>query len=217
METPGTDFLQKMARLRADTCDQLPTPQMAVLARLTARLRRSGILNRCLQIGETAPDFTFIDSDDNPASLYALLAEGPVVINFFRGFWCPYCRTELEAFETIRTQLEDLGCHYLAITPQEPSEQTPGAGDYQLIFDKRCKIARQFNLVYALVEEEITLFEEWGVRIDLVNEAGQWELPLPATYVIAPDRTVSFEFVDVDFRSRCCPDDLIREVESLGR
>lgn len=217
METPKREFLDTLAELRANTCDRLPTPQLAVMARLTARLRRSGILQRCLQRGETAPDFTFIDADNNPGSLYALLATGPVVINFFRGDWCPYCRAEIEAYEAIRPELENSGCQYLAITPQLPAESSPDAPSDlpQMIYDKAGQIAHQFDLVYALEDEEIAVFNEWGVR--QVSESGVWELPLPATYVIAQDRTVAYQFVDVDFRARCCPADLLHEIELLQR
>lgn len=214
METEKTDFLQKLAQLRADTCSRLPTPQLAVLARLTARLRKCGIIKKSLQPGETAANFSFIDPGNNHTSLYELLERGPVVINFFRGMWCPYCRAEVEAYEAIRPKLEALGATYLAITPQKPTDATAHP---QMIFDNHSDIARQFDLVYTLTDEEIRLFGERGVKLDEVNESGKWELPLPATYVIAQDRTVAFQFVDVDFRSRCCPIDLLREVEMLQR
>ena len=86
-----------------------------------------------------------------------------------------------------------------------------------MIFDKNSEIARQFDLIYTLADEEIALFEARGVHLDDINESGKWELPLPATYVIAQDRTVAWQFVDVDFRARCCPVDLLREVEMLRR
>ena len=212
METEKVDFLHKLAELRARTCNALPTPQLAVLTRLTARLRKSGIAQRCLQTAETAPDFSFIDADNNHTTLYRVLEQGPVVINFFRGDWCPYCRTEIDAFEAIRPKLTALGCTYLAITPQKP---TDSPDQPPMIYDRECGIAHAFGLVYALAKEEIALFEERGVQIDTLNESGRWELPIPATYVIAPDRTVAWQFVDVDFRARCCPVDLLREVELL--
>ena len=209
METKKTDFYSKLAELRAITCQMLPTPQLAVLTRLTARLRKCGIARRCLQTGETAPDFNFIDESNNHTSLYKLLESGPVVINFFRGDWCPYCRAEIEAFEAIRSRLHDLGCRYLAITPQKPTD--PAAHPH-LIYDKQNSIAHQFDLVYSLNDEEIAVFKERGVALETLNESGRWELPLPVTYIIARDRTVAWQFVDVDFRARCCPEDLLREV-----
>lgn len=215
MEISKSDFLEKLAQLRMRHCDQLPTPQMAILTRLTGRLRRGGILQRCLQPGETAQDFSFIDRSNNQSTLYTLLDKGPVVISFYRGLWCPYCKTELDAFEAIRDQLESLGCRYLAITPQKPSHDSSELPRHELIFDRNNEIARKFGLVYTLNDEEVSLFASWGVDLDQVNESDSHELPLPATYVIATDRTVAFQFVDVDFRSRCCPDDLIDEIRSL--
>ncbi|MEX2327100.1 MAG: peroxiredoxin-like family protein [Pseudomonadales bacterium] len=217
METEKTDFLEKLARLRATQCEQIPTPQMAVLTRLTARLRRSGILSRCIQPGESAPDFKFVDATGNRLGLYGLLEHGPVVINFFRGLWCPYCKTELLAFESIRDRLTELGCRYLAITPQKPPPEYGPPNGYELIFDQDNRIARQFDLVYTLSDEEAALFAELGVQIEKLNESNSRQLPIPATYVIAKDRTVAYLFVDVDFRSRCCPDDLIEEVKAQLR
>lgn len=217
METENTNFLEKLARLRATQCDQIPTPQMAVLTRLTARLRRSGILNKCVQPGETVPDFNFSDASGNAVSLYKVLERAPVVINFFRGLWCPYCKTELQAFESIRDRLTELGCHYIAVTPQNPPPEYASPSGYELIFDKDNRIATQFDLVYTLSDKEAALFAERGVQIEELNESDSRQLPIPATYLVARDRTVAYLFVDVDFRSRCCPDDLIEEIKSLSR
>lgn len=210
---PEISFIDKLARLRANSCKDLPTPELAVLTRTTARLRRGGILRKCLHSGETAPDFEIMDLDGDRTCFYDLLARGPVVINFFRGFWCPFCNTELEAYSNIQKELDRLGCYYLAISPQKPAAEQELAKNYQVIFDKDNEIARQFGIVYSLEEDEINLFNSWGLRIDVVNQTGKWELPLPATYIVARDRTIGYEFIDVDFRARCCPDDLIEEVK----
>ncbi len=77
-----TSFIDKLAQLRATSCQDLPTPELAVLTRTTARLRRCGILNKCLQSGETAPDFSLVNADGENARLYDLLDRGPVVLNF---------------------------------------------------------------------------------------------------------------------------------------
>lgn len=208
-------FLDKLAQLRSSSCDQLPTPELAVLARAIARLRRSSILQKCLQTGETVTDFHIEDEKNRTLSFYEVLEKGPVVINFFRGFWCRFCQTELEAYENIQDKLQELGCQYLAISPQKHPEDSPVSGNYKAIFDRNNDIAKKFGIVYTLNEEEIALFSEWGLLLDKINESEIWELPLPATYVISTDRTVSFQYVDVDFRSRCCPEQLLEVLEKV--
>lgn len=206
------EFLDRLAQLRANNCANLPTPELAVLTKTITRLRRSGVQSKCLQVGETAPDFEFIDADNTATSFYEVLEKGPVIINFFRGYWCPYCQTELEAYENIQGELDKLGCHYFAVTPQKPETTTYSPANYQVIFDKDNKIARQFGIVYSLVQQEIDLFSSWGLRLDEVQGTDEWELPIPATFLVCQDRTVGYEFVDVDFRARCCPDQLIEEI-----
>lgn len=206
-------FLDRLADLRTAHCDRMPTPEMAVLARATARLRRSGILYQCLQPGETAPDFSFIDHNNSHQSLYGLLEQGPVIINFFRGFWCMYCKTEFDAFSSIRQELDAQGCFYLAISPQN----IQGTHHYHTIYDKNNRIARRFNIVYDPGDDEITLFKSWDLNINELNESANWSLPIPATYIIAMNRTVVYQFADVDIRTRCCPDELLEELRQLRR
>ncbi len=217
------DLEAKLAALRSAACDDMPTPELATLTRTTARLRRSGILQRCLQVGESVPNFSFVDGQQNPRHLYDLLADKPVVVNFFRGFWCSFCQTELEAYAAAREELEQLGCYYLAISPQKLSLDNEmrkvgsNSDNFQMLFDKDNAIAKQFDLVYKLEPEEIALFEKWGLQLDVVNECASYELPLPATYLINQDRTIGYQFVDADFRTRCCPDELIEEVRAIIR
>lgn len=210
-----SSFFDKLAALRHASCDQIPTPQLAVLTRATARLRRSGILQKCLQPGETVPNFQFIDKDNNQQSLYGLLESGPVVLNFFRGFWCKFCETELEALELVRSELDAAGCHYLAISPQQAEGGANNFQRVQFVFDKHNQISKAFNIAYELSDEEKSLLSEWQVDLESSSESGVWNLPIPATYVVAQNKTVSFQFADVDFRTRCCPEELVEELNRL--
>lgn len=207
-------FLEKLAAIRAAHCDELPTPELATLTRSTARLRRSGILQQCLQVGETAPNFEFINDNNLATSLYDCLQQGPMVINFFRGYWCSFCETELDAFRLIKETLTELGCQYLAVSPQGLPVET-GSRPYQLIFDRNNQIATKFKIVYDLADEEIELYRGWGLNLDEINQSPAWTLPLPATYLIGRDRTICYQFADVDIRSRCDPEDLIAELRRI--
>ena len=209
-------FLDKLAELRSSSCEQLPTPELAVMARTVARLRRAGIQEKCLQVGETVPDFEFLDQENNVRRLYEVLKKGPAVLNFFRGFWCQFCRTEIEAYEKIQNELQQMDCAYFAISPQKPDTPAYQPGNYQLVFDRGNRIARQFGIVYPLHEDEKALFESWGLRLDQVNDCNDWELPIPATFVVCRDRRIGYEHVDVDFRARCCPEQLIEELRSFA-
>jgi peroxiredoxin len=208
-------FQDKLTQLRANNCENLPTPELAILTRTITRLRRDEMHTRCLQVGETVPNFEFIDANNVNRKLYEVLESGPVVLNFFRGFWCQYCKTEIEAYENIQSELTRLGCTYFAISPQKPETAGKLPENYQVIFDRDNKIARDFGIVYALEQAERNLFESWGLMLDKVNGSDGRELPVPATFIVCKDRTIGYEYVDVDFRARCCPEQLIEELKSF--
>src|SRR4029077_8880667 len=51
---------------------------------------------RPLGAGDPAPTFMLPDPDDVIISSAELLENGPLVVTFYRGIWCPYCRQDLK-------------------------------------------------------------------------------------------------------------------------
>ena len=202
-------FTETLRALNRATCEELTAPELAILQRAAVTLRKSGILQLCLQVGETAPDFEFIDNSGEPNSLYQALKKGPVVINFFRGFWCAFCRAELSAFENALNELQSLDVQYLAISPQQAQESPKASASYHVIRDVDNRIARDYGIVFQLQDEQKALFAGWNLMLAKLHESEAWELPLPATYLIGQNRQVLFSFVDADFRKRIDPRELV--------
>ena len=77
----------KLAAIR-EVAKTRQTPEVrAVMQKSTEELRASGILDRVVKVGAQAPDFTLPSASDQPVSLAALRARGPVVLSFYRGRW----------------------------------------------------------------------------------------------------------------------------------
>jgi hypothetical protein len=60
---------------------------LEVMGRALETLRQSGIEERALKEGDTAPDFTLNEAGGKPVHLTEALAAGPVVLGFYRGRW----------------------------------------------------------------------------------------------------------------------------------
>jgi len=65
-----------------------------------------------------APSFVLSDPDSRPVSSAGLLAQGALVINFYRGIWCPYCNMELQALQKALPTFHEMGANLVAISPQ---------------------------------------------------------------------------------------------------
>ena len=83
-----------------------------------------GIEGLGLSKGDKAPSFTLRDSHGTPVALEDKLKEGPVVLTFFRGAWCPICTLQLRAYcshspYSLLTELRRWGgISILAVSPQ---------------------------------------------------------------------------------------------------
>jgi hypothetical protein len=77
----------KLAATRAAGEKRIPPEQQAIMHRATEDLRKSGILDRITKVGAKAPSFALANHDGSRVSSDALLAQGPMILSFFRGSW----------------------------------------------------------------------------------------------------------------------------------
>ena len=70
-----------------------------------------------LALGDKAPEFTLPDAKLNTVSLTSLLNQGPVVVTFYRGSWCPYCNLQLRALQSRLDDIKSLGACLLYTSP----------------------------------------------------------------------------------------------------
>jgi len=78
--------------------------------------------SEALDLGETATSFVLPNQHGKSISLDDLLKNGPVVVTFYRGSWCPYCNLQLRALQARLGDIHALGAQLVAISPQVPDE-----------------------------------------------------------------------------------------------
>lgn len=204
-------------RERIHWLHEQPAPAHAVEIMAMDWLRRGGIEAKALRVGERAPAFRLPDQNGTAVSLQELLAKGPVALLFYRGHWCPYCTLTLRNYQRAAGQFAALRTTVVAISPQAASAnaltaQGIGSG-LPLLSDVGSHVARAYGLAYDLPAELKSLFEgQYDTPLPQINADGGWTLPVPATYLIAPDGAVISASVDVDYRRRAEPQALIQRI-----
>jgi peroxiredoxin len=140
-------------------------------------------------------------------SLAGAIKDGPEVLSFYRGGWCPYCNLELRALQKALPDFIALGASLIAVSPQTPDQSLSTAEKNNLAFavlsDTSSSIAKAYGIAFNLAEELRPIYKKIGQA--LPDRNGSWVLPLPATYVIDRSGIISFAYVDVDFRNRLEP------------
>ncbi|MCU1309190.1 MAG: hypothetical protein JWO20_315 [Candidatus Angelobacter sp.] len=203
---PGVSLYQRLTEIKAGIAQYVRPENQAVNERATAELKASGIADRILPVGSKAPEFDLPDQNGKMVSSADLLAEGPLVIDFYRGRWCPFCVTELETYRDLLREIEEAGATLVAISPQIVRHSAFTTDQHKLRFpvlsDEGNKLARQFGLVYRVPEYQEQLFRSVFINLPKTNGDESWELPLPATYVIDGDGTVVYAKAFADYMER---------------
>jgi peroxiredoxin len=208
-----TTLQDQLDEITATTRQLVQTERMAIGERAVQELFASGIEDRILPVGAIAPEFALHDAAGRLVCSADLLALGPLIIKFFRGRWCPYCVTELEAWRDLYGRLRERQALMVAIGPQTQRQSDFMAGQHGLPFpvlsDLGCALAEKFGLVYTIPEYHRAYFLSILVNIPFVNGEPSWRLPIPATYVLGRDRRVIYAEAHADFRVRPEPEEAL--------
>lgn len=210
--TSHASLTADLAALRAHYAVHMPADIAAAMTRADVALAATNLVDRALGAGEFAPDFTLPDAGGAPVSLVRALREGPVIVSFYRGGWCPYCNLELRAYAARTDAMRAAGVRLIAISPQTPDATATtvrenGLG-FDVVSDVGSHVARSFGVAFDLADELRPLYERLGHALPDQNGDG-WVLPVPATFVIAPSGEIVLAFIDTDYRRRLDPDDAI--------
>ncbi|MFJ5775572.1 peroxiredoxin-like family protein [Streptomyces sp. NPDC093094] len=198
---------------------ELPAASRAVMERAAAELAESGQAEHALGAGDRAPRFVLPSAAGGTVDLDGLLAEGPVVLTFYRGAWCPYCNIALRALQLHHEEIRARGARLVAVSPQIPDESMSLAEKHDLAFEVLSDIgsdtAKQYGLAFDLPDDLAAVYDSFGIDLPRVNGGHARTLPLPATYVIGRDGIVRWAFVDTDYTRRAEPSDILAALDAL--
>jgi peroxiredoxin len=210
---------EQLDAFKVEFTRKAPAGRPALYEAKIEELRAAFVLKNAIGLDDQAPDFSLPDPSGRSVSLRSLLRTGSVVATFYRGGWCPYCNIQLRAYQAILSELTALGAHLVAISPQLPDGSLSTAEANSLTFDVLSDVgnavARSFGLVWSLPEELRAALRSNDKALPAINGDESWELPVPATYLIARDGQIALAAIEVDYRKRLEPDAILAALRAL--
>jgi peroxiredoxin len=211
---------ERLENVNRLTAERLPRELRDAFEALIGRLKACDVTALSVKAGDRIPDFMLPNSEGRLVSSAELLARGPLVLSFFRGAWCAYCSEELNALDEIHQEIQRLGASLVAVTPDTGGAIAAAKRDNRLSFDVLSDadngLALQFGLVYCLPEPARRHFVALGVDLAVRHGNESWLLPIPATYVVDRSGIIRHAELDVDFRSRMEPADILAELRRIS-
>ncbi|MBC5838814.1 peroxiredoxin-like family protein [Flavobacterium muglaense] len=174
-----------------------------------------------IKVGQKAPQFELPNAQGKLISLESLLDKGPLVVTFYRGDWCPYCNLQLRALQARLSEIHALGATLVAISPQVPdgslTKNEINEMDFIVLSDQDAKVASQYGVAWEVPEFLVAHMRvDRNLDLDKINNGNGSILPIPATFIIGSDGQVAWNYVNVDYRTRSEPDDIIAALQNTN-
>jgi peroxiredoxin len=172
-----------------------------------------------LQIGTQAPLFEASDDQGNLFSLEDAMMEGPVVLIFYRGQWCPVCNKHLAQIQDSLGLISALGATVVAVSPEKPGylEKTKDktGASFRLLYDEGYQIADAYDLGFTPEKRQLFVYNTaLNASLKKAHSDTSQRLPIPATYIINQDGVISWRQFDPDYKNRSNVKEIIEALKA---
>lgn len=202
----------------AGSKDRLPPEMLKTFSAAIDTVRDTGIESEAKNVGDSAPDATLAGWDGETVTLSDLWKQGPVVLMWYRGGWCPYCNIQLRAMQQSLSELEGAGAKLVVLTPELPAKakETAQSNDLDIValHDKDNQVAKSYGILFDLPSPIVPMYRD-RLKLPEANGNDQMALPLAATYVIDSKGKITYAFLDADYKKRAEPSDVVAAVQSV--
>ncbi|MBI3562360.1 MAG: AhpC/TSA family protein [Gammaproteobacteria bacterium] len=175
-----------------------------------------------LKLGAQAADFSLKNPLGKTVRLSALLKQGPVVLTFYRGAWCPYCNLQMHQLKESLPQFKHYGASIIAITPQTPDKTVAQFNKqgypFEVLSDLDYAVIKSYHLYWEIPAELDAAYKHaFGLDVASFNGKGRLGLPIPGTFVIDQTGVVRAAFVNTDYKKRMEPADILTALQQLPK
>ncbi len=210
----GASLKAKLQQVSDSSAARMGADMIKKFEQSVEQVRAQGVEAKALKVGAAAPDFELPEARGKTVSLSAMTKEGPVVLVWYRGAWCPYCNLQLASYQEHMDEFKAMGARLIAISPQLPDGSLSAAEknelEFSVVSDVGNQTARKYGLVYDVPP---AVREMYKTFVPKANGDESMQLPLSAVYVVGKDGKIRWAQVDADYRSRPEPEDVLKAVK----
>ena len=166
-----------------------------------------------LLIGEKISNIILKSAENTDVPLADLLKKKKSVLVFYRGGWCPYCNTHLQALAEAEKQILDQGFQIIAISPDAPANlkitEEKDKVKYTLLSDSKGELIKAIGIAFEAPENYKSVINVHS------NGLNTNFLPVPSVFVVNTENEILFEYISPDFKHRISAELLVSVLKNL--
>lgn len=179
-----------------------------------------------LTVGESAPRF-FVETVDGTAYEFdPQHLDAPTILISFRGGWCPYCNMHLSELRHVIPEIAALGVDVLFLSGDRPEllysslkretqDNIDGLG-YTILSDADAQAAMALGIAFKAPDRTIRGRLKKGQDIEGSSMLRHGILPVPSVFAIDKRGTITFAYVNPNYKIRLAPDKLLAAARAIA-
>jgi len=176
-------------------------------------------LDGAIKVGDKLPEFRLEGAKGDTVSSKELLAQGPILVTFYRGNWCPYCNLTLRAYQKHLEAFKAKGVTFVAISPELPDQTLTMTEKNDLKFtvltDLGNEFATELGILCPQPDYMRPVFAAVDVDMNARNGNDSYIVPLPAFLLVDKSGVVRNRFIDPNFTHRLEPTTALEWIDAL--
>jgi peroxiredoxin len=146
-----------------------------------------------LKFGDIAPDFELNDQNGKSVKLSKLVKKSPVMLVFYRGFWCPYCVQQLSEMRGLGNASEYYKMFAISIDSADKSKELIK----KIEADGKGKVNFKF-----LTDSNSKTIDSYGLRDESYAGKEYDGIPKPTVVIIDKGGKINWFRIEKDYKKR---------------
>lgn len=173
-----------------------------------------------IPVGEHVPSVKGLDLNGKVVSLASIYEQGPVLLVFYRGGWCPYCNMEIHSLARAYPEFKKRHVTPVALSVDLPEAESALKATYQVPFpvlsDASAASLLAFHVVNKVDEAQLTKLKSYGVDLEAYSGQSHHEIAIPSLFVIDKTGTVRWAHSDPDYTMRPSIAQILAAIDALS-
>ncbi|MEY3210122.1 MAG: hypothetical protein RIT28_603 [Pseudomonadota bacterium] len=157
--------------------------------------------------GSPAPDAALEFAGGGGAvSLKSLFADGPVLLVFYRGGWCPYCNYQVHELAQAWPEFQARGVTPVLVSVDRVDEATKTQASWEIPFpvlsDPTLNAHNAWNVSFAIDDETVKKYARFGIDLEASSGQTHHTVAVPSMFLIDRDGVVRWAHAELDYKTR---------------
>jgi peroxiredoxin len=172
-----------------------------------------------IAVGERVPDVHARDLNGKDVRLSAVVAQGPVLLVFYRGGWCPFCNFQIRELTRAYPEYQKRGIRVVAVSVDKPDEASKTNATYAIPFpvlsDSDLSMIQGFHVAMHMDDAQLAKMKSFGVDLEQYSGKGHHTIAIPSLFLIDSQGVVRWAHSDPSYTQRPTTSQILAAIDGV--